>query len=149
MNVHEERYRKRRFAPESHVEGSPMSCTWACWDNTCRQQNFGPKSRRKIRRTWLWATWTRGTSGKRMGTLQVCGCKMTRAVKTIHLCSEQGTQIPESPQVSLPGTPCGSISGQLSSGSVKIIYYAICYGVGVDVVFVSKFQNGRPSTVAG
>ena len=51
---------------------------------------------------------------------------MTRAVKTVHLYSEQGTQIPESPQVSLPGTPCESISGQLGSGSVRIIYYAIC-----------------------
>lgn len=61
-----------------------------------------------------------------MGTLQVCGCKMTRVVKTVHLCSEQGTQSPESPQVSLPGTPRESISGHLGSGSVRIFYYAIC-----------------------
>ena len=51
---------------------------------------------------------------------------MTHVVKTVHLCSEQGTQSPESPQVSLPGTPSEPISGHLGSGSVRIFYYAIC-----------------------
>ena len=57
---------------------------------------------------------------------------MTRAVKTVYLCSEQGTQIPESPQVSLPGTPCELISGQLGSETVKDNLLCIYVQVGVD-----------------